>query len=132
MSMTDPIADFLTRIRNATRAKHKYVDIPASNLKLELTRVLLREKFITKYVRIRDKKQGLLRVYLAYTPDGKSVIENLQRVSSPGQRVYYGAKEVPRVLSGLGIMILTTNRGLITDREARQQSIGGEPLARVW
>lgn len=132
MSLTDPIADYLTRIRNASRAGHKYVDIPASRLKLEITRVLLRERFITRFLRVRDGKQGFLRIYLAYTPEGKPVIESLQRASKPGLRVYHNAKKIPRVLGGLGILIMTTNRGVITDKEAREQNVGGEPLAIVY
>lgn len=132
MSMSDPIADYLTRIRNAVRAKHLYVDIPESNLKRELSRVLLREKFISRYIRIRDGKQGLLRLYLKFTPDGKPVIDDLQRVSRPGLRKYFSVDEIPRVLGGLGIMILSTPKGVMTDREAREQRVGGEPLAVVW
>lgn len=131
MSMTDPIADYLTRIRNASRAKFAYVDIPESRLKLEITRVLLKEKFITKYIRVRDSKQGIIRVYLKYH-DEKGVIDELQRVSKPGRRIYYSAKEIPRVLNGLGIMILTTPNGVITDHTARELNVGGEPLCVVW
>ncbi len=132
MSMTDPIADFLTRIRNASRAKHSYVDVPESRTKREMAKVLMQARFIKKYIRIRDGNKGLLRIYLSYTPDGKSVIEDLQRVSKPGRRVYYGAKEIPRVLNGLGVMIMTTPNGVITDRQARDMNVGGEPLAVVW
>jgi len=132
MSMTDPVADFLTRIRNATRARFSNVDIPESGLKLNLTRVLLKEKFIKKYIRIRDGKQGIIRIYLKYTVEGVSVIEDLQRVSKPGRRVYYGADEIPRVLNGLGTMIMTTPKGVITDYTARKIRVGGEPLCIVW
>ncbi len=132
MTMTDPIADFLTRIRNAVRVKRPYVDIPESRLKREMVRVLAQERFIQKYIRIRDGKQGLLRVYLRYTSEGESVIEDLQRVSKPGRRVYYGVDEIPRVLGGLGVMILTTSKGVITDRQARRMNVGGEPLAIIW
>lgn len=132
MSQTDPIADYLTRIRNASRAGHKFVDIPSSRLKIEVTRVLLRERFINRFLRVRDGKQGFLRIYLAYAAPGKPVIEDLQRVSKPGRRVYYGVSDIPRVLGGLGILILSTNRGVITDKEARDQNVGGEPLAIVY
>ena len=132
MSMTDPVADFLTRIRNATRAKFQYVDIPESRIKREITQLLVMEKFIRKYIRIRDGKQGILRIYLKYTKDGESVIENLQRVSRPGRRIYYSVDEIPRVLNGLGIMVMTTPKGIITDNTARELKIGGEPLAIVW
>lgn len=132
MSMTDPIADYLTRIRNATRANFKTVDIPESGLKLNITRVLMRERFIKKYIRIRDGKQGKIRIYLKYSDNGESVIENLQRVSTPGRRVYYGAGEIPRVLNGLGLMVLTTPKGVVSDKTARDFHVGGEPLCVVW
>ena len=132
MSMTDPIADFLTRIRNASRAKFTTVDIPESGLKLSLTRVLLREKFITKYVRIRDGKQGIIRVFLKYTDDGESVIEDLQRVSKPGRRVYYACNKIPRVINGMGVMVLTTPKGVLSDHNARRLNVGGEPLCVIW
>lgn len=132
MSMTDPIADFLTRIRNASRAKHSYVDVPESRTKREIAKVLMNSKYIRKYIRIRDGKQGFLRIYLSYTSDGKSVIEDIQRVSKPGRRIYYGVKEIPRVLNGLGVMILTTPSGVISDHQARKMNVGGEPLAIVW
>jgi small subunit ribosomal protein S8 len=130
--MTDPIADYLTRIRNASSARHEYVDIPQSRLKLELTRVLFRERFINKYLRIRDGKQGILRIYLKFTPEGKGVIDGIKRKSTPGLRVYYGTGEIPRVLNGLGVMILTTSKGVLTDKQARQMQVGGEPLCEVW
>ena len=132
MSMTDPIADFLTRIRNASRANCATVDIPESGLKLNLTRVLLREKFISKYIRIRDGKQGLIRIFLKYTAEGESVIENLQRVSKPGRRVYFACNKIPRVLNGLGVMILTTPKGVLSDYNARRMNVGGEPLCVIW
>ncbi|MBM3328643.1 MAG: 30S ribosomal protein S8 [Calditrichaeota bacterium] len=132
MTMTDPIADFLTRIRNATMARHAMVDIPESTLKRELARALLRERYINKIVRIRDGKQGILRIYLKYSPEGKCAIDGLERVSRPGRRVYYGVKEIPRVLNGLGTMILTTPRGVLSDRQARSEGVGGEPLCIVW
>ncbi len=132
MTMTDPIADYLTRIRNATRARFESVDIPESQLKVNITRVLLRERFIAKYIRIRDKKQNIIRVYLKYTSEGESVIEDLQRVSKPGRRVYYSADKIPRVLNGLGIMIITTPKGVVTDHKAKELCVGGEPLCVVW
>ncbi|MBC8465997.1 30S ribosomal protein S8 [bacterium] len=132
MSMTDPIADFLTRIRNATRARFETVDIPESKIKLGLTRVLMKEKFIRKYIRIRDGKQGLIRVFLKYTNSGQSVIEDLQRISRPGRRVYCACNEIPRVLNGLGIVVMTTPKGIISDYQAKQFGVGGEPLCKVW
>jgi small subunit ribosomal protein S8 len=132
MSKTDPVADYLTRLRNACGAHHKMVDIPESGLKLALTRVLLREKFISRYIRIRDGRQGLLRLYIRYTPEGKSVIDTLQRVSTPGRRLYYGVDKIPRVLNGLGVMILTTPKGVMTDSQAREMRVGGEPLCEIW
>lgn len=132
MSMTDPISDLLTRIRNASSARHHTVDIPESTLKRELVKVLLRERFIARYVRIRDGKQGILRVYLRYTDEGKGVIDGIERVSRPGRRLYFGTEEIPRVLNGLGTMILTTPAGIVTDRQARKLRVGGEPLCIVW
>ncbi len=132
MSMSDPISDLLTRIRNASSARHHTVDIPESTLKREIVKVLLRERFIARYVRIRDGKQGLIRVYLRYTEEGTGVIDGLERVSRPGRRLYYGTTEIPRVLNGLGTMILTTPAGIVTDRQARKLHIGGEPLCIVW
>ena len=132
MCMTDPIADYLTRIRNATRAGFDTVDIPESKLKLNITRVLLREKFIQKYIRIRDGKQGLIRIFLKYTNEGVSVIDDIQRVSKPGRRVYYAATEIPRVLNGLGVMVMTTPKGVVSDYVARKMNVGGEPLCTIW
>lgn len=132
MSMTDPIADYLTRIRNAGRAGKNTVDIPESRLKLDITRVLMKERFIDRYIRIRDNKQGLLRLFLKYTSEGNSVIDGIKRVSRPGRRLYYSVDEIPRVLNGLGIMILTTPKGVITDKQARRLRVGGEPLCMVW
>jgi len=132
MSMNDPISDYLTRLRNAASAKHKTVEIPESSVKREITRVLLRERFINRYIRIRDGKQGLLRVYLKYSDEGVSVIDGLKRVSKPGRRIYYSVDEIPRVLNGLGTMILTTPAGIITDRQARKLHVGGEPICIIW
>ena len=133
MSVSDPIADFLTRIRNALHAKHPRVDVPASGLKEEVTKVMVREGFIANYKRVEDGRQGLLRIYLKYDrDDGTPVIEGIQRVSTPGRRVYCGAKELPRVLNGLGIAVVSTPRGVLSDREARKEHVGGEVLCTVW
>ena len=131
MSMTDPISDFLTRIRNAAKSKHKRVDIPASNLKKAVAQILLEEKFITGYTMLDDGKQGMLRIQLKYN-GGKTVITGLRRVSRPGLRLYRSSDELPRVLGGMGIAILTTSKGLMTDHRARKEHVGGEVLAYVW
>jgi small subunit ribosomal protein S8 len=131
MSITDPISDFLTRIRNAAKAKHKRVDIPASNLKKAVAQILLEEKFITGYTMLDDGKQGMLRIQLKYN-GGKTVITGLRRVSRPGLRLYRSSDELPRVLGGMGIAILTTSKGLMTDHRARKEHVGGEVLAYVW
>jgi small subunit ribosomal protein S8 len=133
MSMTDPVADMLTRIRNACGSKHRRVDIPASKLKLELARLLKENNFIHDYKTVAaEDGRPLLRVVLKYAQGGQSVIRELKRVSSPGLRKYVGVTEIPRVRNGLGVAILSTSRGLMTDREARQQRTGGELLALVW
>lgn len=133
MSMTDPVADMLTRIRNACGSKHRRVDIPASKLKLELARLLKENNFIQDYKTVAaEDGRPLLRVVLKYAQGGQSVIRELRRVSSPGLRKYVGVTEIPRVRNGLGVAILSTSRGLMTDREARQQRTGGEVLALVW
>jgi len=133
MSMSDPIADMLTRIRNAGRAGHKRVDIPASKLKLEIARILQKEKFIASYKFLDDDgAQGRIRVYLKYTPDEEPVITGLQRVSKPGLRKYCGAQEVPRVFGGMGVSVLSTSRGIMTGREAKKMGVGGEILCSVW
>jgi small subunit ribosomal protein S8 len=131
MSITDPISDFLTRIRNAAKAKHKRVDIPASNLKKAVAQILLEEKFINGYTLLDDGKQGMLRIQLKYN-GGKTVITGLRRVSRPGLRLYRSSDELPRVLGGMGIAILTTSRGLMTDQRARKEHVGGEVLAYIW
>ena len=132
MSVSDPIADMLTCIRNAARASHKRVDFPASRVKEDILKVLLREKYIRNYRRIDDEKQGVLRVYLAYDPEVGSVIGHLRRVSTPGRRVYVEGRRVPRVQNGLGTAILSTSQGVLTDKEAREKGIGGEYLAEVY
>ena len=132
MSMTDPIADMLTRIRNACQAKHPRVDVPASNLKRELARVLAESRFIDNFAVIEDDKQGVLRLYLRYDRDNKSIIHGLKRVSRPGLRQYSGKTDIPRVLRGLGIAIVSTSKGIMTDNDARNQNIGGEIICRVF
>ena len=132
MSMTDPIADMLTRIRNACGSKHRRVDMPVSKMKTEIARILKQENFIRDYqtIETEDGRQ-VLRVRLKYAGE-KSVIRNLQRVSTPGLRRYVGVREIPRVRNGLGVAILSTSQGLMSDREARQKRTGGELLAFVW
>lgn len=131
MTMTDPIADYLTRVRNAIQAKHKKVDIPASGLKRELTKLLLANKFISGYSELKDTPQGTLRVQLKYQ-DSRPVIAGLKRVSTPGLRVYKNSDELPRVLGGLGIAVISTSKGLMTDKEARHARVGGEVLCEIW
>ena len=132
MAVSDPVADFLTGIRNAIRAKHRKVDVPASQLKAEISKVLLRERFINNFKIIEDRKQGVLRVYLKYTGDDTPVISGIRRMSTPGRRVYLKKTQLPRVMGGLGISIVSTSRGVMTEREARDQGLGGELLAQVW
>ena len=133
MSMTDPVADMLTRIRNACGSKHRRVDIPASKLKLELARLLKENNFIQDYKTVASEEgRPLLRVVLKYAQGGQPVIRELKRVSSPGLRKYVAVAEIPRVRNGLGVAILSTSKGLMTDREARAQRTGGELLALIW
>lgn len=132
MAVTDPVADFLTGIRNAIRAKHRKVDVPASSMKTEIAKVLLRERFINNFKIIEDKKQGVLRVYLKYAGDDTPVISGIRRMSTPGRRVYLKKAQLPRVMGGLGISIVSTSRGLMTEREARDQGLGGELVCQVW
>ena len=132
MSVSDPVADFLTCIRNAIQAKHRKVDVPSSKMKSELAKVLLRERFINNFKVIEDTKQGVLRVYLKYTADDVPVISGLKRVSKPGRRLYVGKDRVPRVMGGLGVSVVSTSRGLMTDREAREAGLGGELVCQVW
>jgi len=132
MAVSDPIADFLTAIRNAVRAKHRKLDVPASKLKAEIAKLLLRERYINNFKAIEDQKQGLLRVYLKYAADQTNVISGIRRVSTPGRRVYVGKGEIPRVMGGLGTSIVSTSRGVMTDREARDAGLGGELMAQVW
>lgn len=133
MSMTDPIADMLTRIRNACGSKHRRVDIPASKMKLEIARLLKENNFITDFKTVSTEEgRPMLRVVLKYAQGGHPVIRELRRVSSPGLRTYVGVTEIPRVRNGLGVAILSTSKGLMTDREARRQRTGGELLALIW
>lgn len=130
--MTDPIADMLTRIRNGNNAKHDSVDIPASNIKKELAQILLDEGFIKGYDVIDDGKQGIIRVDLKYGNHNEKVISGIKRISKPGLRVYVKSDEVPRVLGGLGMAILSTSKGVMTDKSARKEGIGGEVLCYIW
>ena len=133
MQITDPIADMLTRIRNANNAKHDTVDVPASNMKKAIAQILLDEGYIKNFQTINDGTQGVIRITLKYVQPGKGkVITNLKRVSKPGLRVYAGADELPRVLRGLGIAIVSTSKGVMTDKKAREAHVGGEVLAFVW
>lgn len=131
MPVNDPIADFLTRVRNAVRARKKYVDIPSSNMKVELSKILKENKFIKDYSIAEDNKQNILRVYLQYL-NGEPSITGMRRVSTPGLRKYSGKDDVPRVLGGLGVSIISTSKGLLTDRQAKQQSVGGEIVCYIW
>lgn len=130
--MTDPIADMLTRVRNAYAAKHQKVDVPASNLKVEIARILKEEGFINNYKIIGENAVKNIRIYLRYGAKGEQVLSKLERVSKPGCRVYVSGTSVPKVLGGMGINILSTSRGLMTDRRARREKIGGELLCRVY
>jgi small subunit ribosomal protein S8 len=130
---TDPIADFLTRIRNATSAKHQRVDVPVSRLKTEIARILKEEGYISTYKMVDENKtRKTLRVFLKYTPDRRSVITGMKRISRPGQRRYLGSMDIKPVVGGLGISILTTPRGLMTGRNARKANVGGEILCEIW
>jgi len=130
--MTDPVADFLTRVRNAIRAKQQKVDVPASKLKLEIARILKEEGYISNFKATEENGQKLVRVYLKYGNGNEAAISNLNRISKPGCRVYVGRTEIPRVLGGLGINILTTPKGVMTGRDARKSGVGGEILCEVW
>lgn len=132
MVMTDPIADMLTRIRNGNNAKHETVDIPASNMKKSIANILLEEGFIKGFDVIEDAKQGILRIQLKYGKDNEKIISGLKRISKPGLRVYVKSDEIPRVLGGLGIAILSTSKGVITDKAARKESVGGEVICYIW
>ncbi len=132
MSMTDPIADFLTRIRNAIQAGHRRVDIPASNVKKRMAEILYEQKFIRNYIIIDDGNQGTIRIFLKFDSDGESIIHNLQRVSTPGRRRYVNVSDLPRVKNNMGIAMISTSRGIMSEREARRQNVGGEVLCYVW
>lgn len=132
MVLTDPIADFLTRIRNANMAKHDSVEIPASNIKKSLAEVLKQEGFIRDYEVTEDGKQGVIKITLKYGPNGERVISGLKRISKPGLRNYVSADNLPKVLNGLGIAIVSTSAGILTDKEAREKNVGGEVIAYVW
>ena len=129
---TNPIADYLTRIRNANMAKHDSVEIPASNIKKSISEILKREGFIRDYEVADDNKQGVIKVFLKYGPNGERVISGLKRISKPGLRNYVSAEDLPKVLNGLGIAIVSTSAGVITDKEARQKNVGGEVIAYIW
>jgi len=132
MHATDVIADMLTRIRNAANSKHQTVDIPASNLKKQIAKILLDEGYIKDFIEIDDKKQGIIRITLKYVDNKKSVITGIKRISKPGLRVYAQKDNIPKVLGGLGIAIISTSQGVMTDKAARKLGIGGEILAFVW
>lgn len=131
MSMSDPIADMLTRIRNANRIGRETVEVPASKLKLEIARILKEEGYISNYTFTRDNKQGVITIFLKYGPRKEKVIQEIKRVSKPGRRVYFRWNEIPRVLGGLGVGIISTSRGVMTDKQARKQRLGGEFICAV-
>ena len=132
MQITDAIADMLTRIRNANAAKHDTVDIPASNIKKSIAKILADEGFITSYEVVDDNKQGIIRITLKYGENRSQVITGLRRVSKPGLRIYTNCEDMPKVMKGLGIAILSTPKGILTDKQARRENVGGEVLAFVW
>lgn len=130
--ITDPIADMLTRVRNANAKLMEKVDIPSSKLKIEVAKILKEEGYIANFKNIEDHKQGILRIYLKYTPEGKKVLQGIKRVSRPGLRIYNGYKKMPRVSGGMGIAIVSTPKGLMSDKRARHDKLGGEVLAYAW
>ena len=132
MTMTDPIADLLTRIRNANIVRHERLEVPASNIKKEIAEILKREGFVRDVEYVEDNKQGLIRIFLKYGSNNERVITGLKRISKPGLRVYAKSTEVPKVLNGLGIALVSTSQGVLTDKEARAKQVGGEVLAYVW
>ena len=132
MQITDTIADMLTRIRNANSAKHPTVDVPASNMKKQIAQILVDEGYIKSFRVIDDDKQGVIRITLKYTENKSQVITGLRRVSKPGLRIYSNSKDMPKVMKGLGVAIISTSKGVMTDKEARKQNVGGEVLAFVW
>ncbi|WP_335872176.1 30S ribosomal protein S8 [Bacillus sp. 2205SS5-2] len=132
MTMTDPIADMLTRVRNANMVRHEKLEVPASNLKKEIAEILKREGFVRDVEYIEDNKQGIIRIFLKYGASNERVITGLKRISKPGLRVYAKSNEVPKVLNGLGIALVSTSQGVLTDKEARAKQVGGEVLGYVW
>ncbi|MBI5195429.1 MAG: 30S ribosomal protein S8 [Nitrospirae bacterium] len=130
--MTDPIADMITRIRNANMIKAEKVDIPASKIKLEVTKILKEKGFIKGYRMLKDKKQGILRVSLKYSANGEKIISGLKRISKPGRRIYVGKDDVPKVMGGIGVAIISTSKGVLYDEECRRDGVGGEVLCYVW
>ncbi|NLC88082.1 MAG: 30S ribosomal protein S8 [Clostridiaceae bacterium] len=132
MNTTDPIADMLTRIRNANSSKHKTVDIPSSNMKKAIAKILFEEGYVKAFEEVKDDTQGVIRITLKYDEKGARVIDGLKRISKPGLRVYASKDELPQVLNGLGIALISTSKGVKTDKEARQEGLGGEVLAYVW
>ena len=132
MQITDTIADLLTRIRNASSAKHETVEVPASNMKKAIVEILFEEGYISKFVVSEDEKQGMIKIYLKYTENKKPVITGLKRVSKPGLRIYSDVENMPRVMKGLGIALISTSKGIMTDRKARKENVGGEVLAFIW
>jgi small subunit ribosomal protein S8 len=132
MGMTDPVADMLTRVRNASGAKFAKVDIPSSKLKVQIARIFKDEGYIKNFKVIKDNRQGILRIYLRYDDKNRGVIQYLVRVSRPSRRVYAGNDAIPKILNGLGISILSTSKGILTDREARKQGVGGEIMCSLW
>ena len=132
MNTTDPIADMLTRIRNANSAKHKTVDVPSSKMKTAIAEILFKEGYIKSFELISDENQGIIRITLKYDEKGVRVIDGIKRISKPGLRVYAKSSEIPKVLNGLGIAIISTSQGIMTDKEARKQNLGGEVLAYIW
>ena len=128
----DPVADMLTRIRNASSSKHKTVDVPASNMKRAIADILFKEGYIRAYEDIKNETQGIIRISLKYDEKGKKVISGIKRISKPGLRIYTSKEDLPRVLNGLGIAIISTSKGIMTDKEARQNNVGGEVLAYIW
>lgn len=132
MQITDTIADLLTRIRNASSAKHETVEVPASNIKKAIVEILFEEGYINKFVVSEDEKQGMIKIYLKYTENKKPVITGLKRVSKPGLRIYSDVENMPKVMKGLGIALISTSKGIMTDRKARKENVGGEVLAFIW
>jgi len=132
MMTTDPIADLITRIRNANRANHEKVDIPSSKMKQEVVRLIKEEGFIRNFKVLEDRRQGVIRVFLKYGPNRERIINEVERVSKPGRRIYTPADRIPRVLGGLGVAILSTSQGIMTDRQARRARVGGEVLCYIW